>query len=265
MTSAALFGAELRDQVRDRFDPVLVLFSPPRSGSTAMARTFWQHPAFRWYVHEPFDRMYHHGGDAGTVLAAMADPLEVDGGVGGEGRDGLVVKEMTFQAGTRAAALADAATLPVVVTVRDPRLAVASRMRQRRLAGLDPSFPPAESGWPDLLAFLEWLRDNRRRHVIVDTSEVRANPEPVLVALCEQLGLTYTPDMLSWHDAREANLGQLADEQSHWYQRVLRSTGIEPPVEAVPDPADFPPELRTHVEECLDAYRNLRTDRETLT
>ncbi len=260
MAATTVSGRELAAHLNNRFDPVLVLISPPRSGSTAVARTFWQHPAFRWYVHEPFDRVYHQGGDERSVLAALDNPLDVGGD-----RNGLVLKEMSFQAGPHARTLADAANLPVVITVRDPRLAVESRMRQRRRSGQVPSFPPRESGWPDLAAFLEWLRTNRKRYVIVDTSRLRATPERTLGALCEFLGLTYTPDMLCWPDAGETRLGQLADEQAHWYERVLRSTGLEPPVERLPELTEFPPELRTHVEECLEFYRSLTDDGEALT
>jgi hypothetical protein len=260
MASTMLLGDDLTSCVRARFDPVLVVLSPPRSGSTALARAFWPHPAFRWYVHEPYDRVYHQDAGAETVLDALRDPVEV----GGPGSNGLVVKEMTFQAGRYGGELAAAATLPVVVALRDPRLAVESRMRQRRRAGQEPSFPARESGWDDLVATLEQLRSNGTRYVIVDTTRLRAAPEPTLVTLCETLGLPYTTDMLTWPDAEDVRLGQLADEQSHWYERVLRSSGLQPPTEKVPDLDDFPPRMRAHVAECLEVYHDLRDDPEVL-
>jgi len=260
MTSPILLGDELTTSVRSLFDPVLVVLSPPRSGSTALARAFWPHPAFRWYVHEPYDRFYHQNADARTVLEALRDPVEV----GQPGSNGLVVKEMTFQAGRYAGELVAAATLPVVVALRDPRLAIESRMRQRRRAGQEPSFPPRESGWQDLVAILRELRANETRYVIVDTTRLRAEPEPTLVTLCELLGLPYTADMLTWRGAEDVQLGQLADEQSHWYDRVLRSFGLQPPTEQVPDMADFPPPMRAHVAECLEVYHDLRDDPEVL-
>src|SRR5688572_11824723 len=61
-------GCWLTDRLRA--DPVLVILSPPRCGSTAVARSFWQHPLFRWYIHEPYDRVYHHGGDRDSIQQA---------------------------------------------------------------------------------------------------------------------------------------------------------------------------------------------------
>jgi hypothetical protein len=241
--------------VATRLDPILVVVSPPRSGSTALARSFWRHPQFRWYVHEPYDLVYHQGAGEESARSALRHPLEVNSPA--RGRKGLIVKEMTFQAGHHVAELADLASLPVVVTVRDPRLSVESRMRQRFLAGQEPCFPIRESGWPDLVGILEWLRTNNRSHVIVDMSKLRAQPEPMLGALCELLGLTYTPQMLHWPAADEVNLGQLAEEQSHWYQRVLRSSGLEAPTEEMPELSDFPPQLREHVAQYLEVYRDL--------
>ncbi|MBP2327306.1 hypothetical protein JOF56_007691 [Kibdelosporangium banguiense] len=260
MASPILLGDELTKSVRAQFDPVLVVLSPPRSGSTALARAFWPHPAFRWYVHEPYDLFYHQDAGSRTVLDALRGPVEV----GRSGANGLVVKEMTFQAGRYAGELAAAATLPVAVALRDPRLAIESRMRQRQRAGRRPSFPHRESGWADLVAILEQLRANETRYVIVDTTRLRAEPEPTLMTLCELLGLPYTADMLTWRDAEDVQLGQLADEQSHWYDRVLRSCGLQPPTEKVPDVEDFPPPMRTHVEECLEVYHDLRDDPEVL-
>lgn len=256
MESATSPPTGLARQVRSGFDPVLILLSPPRSGSTALARAFWRHPAFGGYVHEPFDRAYHHSGGPATVLAAVADPLDVGGGAG------LILKEMTFQAGPSAAELAAATDLPVVLTVRDPRLAIESRMRQRARAGQRAAFPPEESGWRDLLSILRRFRAERIEYALVDTTRLRARPADVLGALCARLGLPYVPEMLDWPSADTVNLGQLADEQAHWYERVLRASGFQPPTEQVPDIADFPPALRTHAADCLVEYRSLLTDPE---
>lgn len=260
MASATPLRGELADQVRARFDPVLVVLSPPRSGSTALARAFWRHPAFRWYAHEPFDRAYHHDGGADATLTALRSPVAVADHDG----NGLIVKEMTFQAGSHADELVAATDLPVVVTLRDPRLAVESRMRQRGRAGQEPSFPPGESGWRDLVAILRRLRAGNVRHVLVDTTRLRARPAASLEALCERIGLQYTPRMLDWPAADGIHLGQLADEQAHWYERVLRSSGLEPPTEEVPELSHFPAGMRDHVAACLAEYQTLLTDPEML-
>lgn len=246
----------LTREIRQRFAPVLLILSPPRSGSTALARAFWRHPAFRWYVHEPFDRVYHHVRSEESVLSAMRNPVDV----GNHGAVGLVVKEMTFQVGPHAGELVAVASLPVVVAIRDPRLAIESRMRQRRRAGQEPSFPHNESGWRNLVEILDRLRADRIQYVIVEITRLRARPAGCLEELCARLDLEYTPDMLDWPAAGDVRLGQLVNEQAHWYERVLRSSGFQPPTEAVPDLDGFPPGMRTHVAACLEIYQSLLTD-----
>jgi hypothetical protein len=253
-------GRGLADWVRDRFDPVLLILSPPRCGSTALARSFWQHPAFRWYVHEPYDRAYHRGEGAESVLAALSQPLTTTSGA-----RGIVLKEMTFQASGHLGELLGTTTLPVVICLRDPRQAVLSRMLQRAKAGLDPVFPQAESGWPGLQVALDLASANDIPHVLVDMTAVRQEPAILLPVLCDRLGLAYSPTMLSWPSRRDIVLGQLGHEQRHWYERVLTSTGFAPPDEEIPPLEAFPDSLREHVDNSLTVYRRLLADQRTLT
>ena len=243
------------DVVRSRFDPVLVILALPRSASTALARSFWRHPSFRWYVHEPYDRVYHRGEGMDSVLSPLEEPLDV----GSPSATGLVIKEMTFQVGGGVTELVSLATLPIVLCIRDPRLSMASRMLQRAAAGQAPEFPAEESGWPDLVVALGRLRTMAIPHVVVDATRLRQEPARELAALCAQLGIEFAPSMLTWTPVTDLRLGQLEGEQAHWYGRVLGSTRFEPPNEPVPALEDFPPAIRAHVIECERAYESLRT------
>jgi hypothetical protein len=255
----------LAERLRDRYEPVLVILSPPRCGSTAVARSFWRHPVFGWYLHEPYDRVYHRGCGQTAVDRAVSRPAELKALTGGGCGDaaaanGLIVKEMTFQPGRMLPELMMAATLPLVITVRDPRLAIASRMRRRAESGQDPGFSPVESGWGDLAAGLAAARAHRIRYAVVEVTRLRAHPELVLPELCERIGLQFTPDMTSWPSLGDVPLGHL-EEQRHWYARVLRSTGFERPDEVVPTLDAFPAgEMRAHVASCLGIYREILTD-----
>ena len=64
----------------------------------------------------------------------------------------------------------------------------------------------------------------------VDASDVLANPQGVLAALCARLGLDFDPAMLRWPPGRRATDGPWAP---HWYHAVEASTGFGPP-EPVP-------------------------------
>jgi hypothetical protein len=228
-----------------------------------VARSFWQHPWFRWYVHEPYDRAYR-GGGPDSVEAALSDPLDTQWVSNGtaQGGSGVAVKEMTFQPRLLLPDVLAAATLPIVVTVRDPRLAVSSRMRQLERAGMPPRFSSTEAGWLDLETALALARSRDVPYVLVEVSRLRAQPAALLETLCERLGLPFTAAMLSWPSLSDVALGQLDDEQRHWYARVLASTGFEPPEVEVPELDSFPAEdgMRDTVAECLRVYHDILTD-----
>ena len=255
-------SAEL-ELVANAYDEIVLVLAPPRSASTALARVFWGHDAISFYAHEPFDRSFHEGAPLGTAATAMLEPLDLRGVLGAPTRGfGLLVKEMTFQAGNAAVALIELATRPVVFLLRDPRLAVWSRMRMLGGGSRPVSFPPAETGWVALQEQVRHCRLNRIDYALLDASDMRLAPHAVLGALFDRLGFEYSPALLSWQPVDVAELGGLGDAQRHWYRRILESSTLEPPTEPIPPLNSFPAEhgLGKHVEWALDAYSELRRD-----
>ena len=61
---------------------------------------------------------------------------------------------------------------------------------------------------------------------VVDTADVLADPEGVLTALCERLGIPFSTAMLAWPPGRRDSDGVWAPV---WYASVERSTGFGPP------------------------------------
>ena len=241
------------------FDPVAVILSPPRCGSTVLARSLWQHRAFRWYLHEPCDRAYHLG------PSPEPEPnIPIDrGGHSSPGLTGtgIVIKEMTFQAGDAISDLQVATTVPAIFLIRDPRLAVLSRMRRRKLDGDIPSFPAKEAGWRDQLAAIALFREAGTPYVIVDISDIRRSPDTALRALCSRLSLPWDPAMLRWKSLPDLRLGNIGGSQDAWYVRVLGSTAWERPNERMPSPDAFRKQgMSAVVAECLAGYRQVRAD-----
>ena len=60
----------------------------------------------------------------------------------------------------------------------------------------------------------------------VDSGDLLADPERVLHALCQALGIDYTDTMLSWPTGRHPSDGVWAPA---WYAAVERSSGFAPP------------------------------------
>ncbi|QJF49740.1 HAD family hydrolase [Roseobacter ponti] len=68
--------------------------------------------------------------------------------------------------------------------------------------------------------------------VVIDGTDIRANPESMLRALCEAIGLPFDPQMLHWQAGPRAEDGVWA---AHWYGAVHRSTGFAGAEAALPE------------------------------
>lgn len=94
--------------------------------------------------------------------------------------------------------------------------------------------------------------------VVIDSGKVVANPGAVLAALCQSVGIEYTPAMLSWPPGPKPYDGVWA---SHWYANVHRSTGFEKQSATTRDlPASLLPlyeEARGYYEKLLSFALNL--------
>lgn len=250
----------LAAQLRRRHGEVYVLIGPPRTASTAISRILWNHEQVGFYSHEPFEPTWYEDAGAERAVELLSAPQRV-GDLGGRGAGrALVVKEMTFQVGDAFPLLASLATRPIVFLIRDPRLAIASRMRVLRRSGRPEAFPLRESGWDDLARQLAHVRRERIPHVVVDSSDLRRSPEKEAPALLKRLGLAFTPELLSWQASEATGLSSVSGAEDPFYQRVLDSTGLEAPAEHVPELSAFPEDggLRRHVAACLAQYEALR-------
>ena len=75
--------------------------------------------------------------------------------------------------------------------------------------------------------------------IVIDSSDIRANPEGMLKKLCNAIGLEFSTAMLHWPAGSHANDGIWA---KHWYNAVHKSTGFagaEPPLPKLENHADL--------------------------
>lgn len=82
--------------------------------------------------------------------------------------------------------------------------------------------------WPDVtleeIGFLQQARlFDQIGGVVVDSYDIRQNPEKALRRLCSEIGLPFDPAMLSWPAGPRAEDGVWA---KHWYGAVHKSTGF---------------------------------------
>ncbi|MFJ8888597.1 hypothetical protein ACIRJR_35060 [Streptomyces sp. NPDC102402] len=224
----------------------LALISPPRTGSTAVARLLWQHPAVTHHCHEPFEACYW--GDQGpeSVESILANPMEVASGRRVALADvphggGLLMKEMSFQLSeAQFGQLVGLATAAPVFVICDPRLSTTSRLRiVRQLNGAE-TFPVFESGWQSLREQMEQCRSRGVPYVLVDSDDLRADPAGLTAALMAALGLPPVVGLESWAPRPGLQLvspevGALMSDvrkgDDPFYRKVLGSSGIQPRAE----------------------------------
>lgn len=100
-----------------------------------------------------------------------------------------------------------------IYLIRHPARVLASYQKKRE----NPTL--VDIGFPQLTALYE-----RCPGPVVDSAQIRANPEGTLRALCAEIGLSFDRDMLTWPAGGHAADGVWA---RHWYGAVHRSTGFD--------------------------------------
>ena len=93
----------------------------------------------------------------------------------------------------------------------------------RSLAVQLPDATLADTGLDRLVELLDLITATGRRPLVVDSDRLLDDPEAVLRAVCEQVGIPFDRAMLSWPAGPKPEDGVWAP---HWYHRVHESTGF---------------------------------------
>ncbi len=87
--------------------------------------------------------------------------------------------------------------------------------------------------------------------IVVDSTDIRAQPELMLRALCTAIGLPFNEAMLKWPIGPRREDGVWA---KHWYGAVHKSTGFAGAEGPLPDVSE---ELKPVLEQALPYYQGL--------
>ena len=68
--------------------------------------------------------------------------------------------------------------------------------------------------------------------IVVNSEDIRKEPEETLTKLCERLNLRFQKSMLSWPMGGNKQDGVWA---SHWYESAHKSTGFSGPEDILPN------------------------------
>lgn len=228
----------------------IAMWSGPRNLSTAMMYAFaargdcavWDEPFYAPYLAVSGA---DHPMRADILSAHDTDPTRVAASCGGpvpEGAAHWYVKHMPHHM-LPGFALDWAESCVNIHLIRHPARVIASYSEKRGEVTLE------DIGFLQQLALWQALPGP-----VIDAEDIRADPARSLGALCAEIGLSFTPSMLSWSAGPKPFDGVWA---THWYNAVHRSTGFAGPEGPLPDVAL---EHAALLESALPIYQAMRAE-----
>lgn len=213
----------------DELQPLLILWSTPRSASTALEKAVMQHPNIKT-LHEPFTDCYYFSTErrsaryGDSVERAKIDRSTVYATINAyREKNPLFIKELAFQA------------LPYVT---DPFLEEAQHLflinnpdaTYVSLIKLKPDFTDDEFGFTSLFSLYKRIcRIKGKTLIIFTTREFRSNPKKILRQVCTVANISFSDAMLCWQPGAVRPWSpQEQDSQAKWHDKIERSTGIIP-------------------------------------
>ncbi len=225
----------------------VAMWSGPRNLSTAMMYSFGARGDFE-VVDEPFYGAYlsatglHHPMREEIIASMEPDPARVAAML--SGTQALYSKQMTQH-------MIDGfprdwfGSVRHAFLIRHPARVVASYAAKRERPVLD------DIGFRQQAEIFDEVRAAGQTPVVVDSFDIRADPERTLRALCAGLDLDWTPAMLSWPRGGHSSDGVWA---AHWYGAVHASTGFAAPEGDLPN---VDPDLQPVVDAAMPYYEKL--------
>lgn len=226
----------------------IAMWSGPRNLSTAMMYAFGNRTDCA-VVDEPFYAAYlamtgiQHPMQAEILASQPQDPAEVAASLVGQNPEG---KPHFYQKHMSQHMIAGVprdwvAAMTNVFLIRHPARVIASYAAKRENPTLE------DIGFRQQAELFDQFGG-----VVVDSHDIRDDPEGMLRKLCDAIGIDWDPAMLSWPKGGHKDDGVWAQ---HWYGAVWNSTGFagaEGPLPEVPE------HLQDVLQAALPFYERMR-------
>ena len=222
----------------------IAMWSGPRNLSTAMMYSFAARSDFT-VMDEPFYAAYLAASGADHPMrdeilkAHETDPNKVDLACRGAGTPHIYMKHMPHHM-LEGFPMGWAEGCVHVHLIRHPARVIASYTAKREAPTLE------DIGFAQQAALYDKLGG-----VVIDSTDIRADPEGMLRTLCGAIGLEFDPAMLSWKAGPRSYDGIWA---SHWYGAVHRSTGF---AGAEGDMPELEPDMQKIMTQALPYFERL--------
>ncbi|MEP3347077.1 MAG: HAD family hydrolase [Litoreibacter sp.] len=224
----------------------IAMWSGPRNLSTAMMYSFGNRPDME-AMDEPFYAPYlkasgiNHPMGAEIMAAHETDPVKVAATCDAPPEQHRYMKHMPHHM-LDGVPLDWAADCVNIHLIRHPARVIASYAAKRENPTLE------DIGYSQQTALFE-----RIGGYVIDSHDIRENPQAALRTLCEVIGLRFCDAMLSWTAGPKEFDGVWA---AHWYGAVHRSTGFAGAEGPLPELSAEAAEL---CEKALPHYEALKT------
>lgn len=204
----------------------IAVWSGPRNLSTALMYAFGNRPDFT-AMDEPFYAAYlaesgiTHPMKPEILAAHEADPNKVAKACLDDGKKPHKYLKLMPHHMLDGFPIEWAQDCFNVHLIRHPARVIASYAAKRE----DPTLE--DIGFPQQAALFDQIGG-----IVIDSHNIRQDPENTLKNLCTQIELPFNPAMLNWPVGPKAFDGIWA---SHWYNAVHQSTGFAGPEGPLPD------------------------------
>jgi hypothetical protein len=217
------------------------VWTVPRSVSTSFERMMSER-GDHLVIDEPFSRSYYYGPDRRSArydaTMAQSSAPEIIEEIEQAAEEGPVfVKDMAYQA-------SEVLSRELLQRFSNSFLVRHPAATLRSLARRWPDFTDEEAGWSRLGEAADLVESLDRPLVVLDADSLCHDPERVVKAWCERMGLPFIKEALSW----QAGMRPEWDLWEEWHGSSSRATGfttLEPP-----PPPPGPDEAR-----LLEAYQ----------
>lgn len=223
----------------------IAMWSGPRNLSTAMMYAFGNRPDFE-VMDEPFFAPYlkvtgiEHPMAAETIAAHETDPVRVAAACAAAPTQHRYMKHMPHHM-LDGFSLDWAKDCVNIHLLRHPARVITSYTAKRE----NPTLK--DIGFAEQVDLFDKLGG-----LVIDSFDIRQDPQAALRLLCDQIDLPFDEAMLSWPAGPHKADGVWA---AHWYGAVHRSTGFAGPEGPLPELTGAARDLCEH---ALPAYQRLK-------
>ena len=246
------------------------LWSPPRCLSTAFECCIRQLPSIKVF-HEAFASSYYLSADRKSTQFEDYPPTsrgfglvskDIEEAICRDEYDAVFSKDISYYIENHLDILKQDGFKESKHTfmIRHPALAVYSLYKS---CNSEYQYDPNEAGFKQLFDIYLYVQKNLGdlNPVVVDASDLLMNPEGMLKAYCEAVGLTYKPGMSKWSQQfSHESFGCTMPVCRGWHDTVFSTNGIIQSSTRKPIPSldSLPQDIVEAIKEAIPIYETLR-------